>query len=143
MRMDAASWQGANQAALLGALWPVFAALRRHIGQPESSDSGTQFSPPLDPPSAIDRLAEIFALSPFEIAVLLLCAGVELDSRFAETCASAQGDPRKGYATFGLALASVSPGSTSTSRQRRSGRSRDNALQCASGSVASARPKVA
>ena len=107
MRMDAASWQGANQAALLGALWPVFAALRRHIGQPESSDSGTQFSPPLDPPSAIDRLAEIFALSPFEIAVLLLCAGVELDSRFAETCASAQGDPRKGYATFGLALATL------------------------------------
>ncbi|HME22858.1 MAG TPA: ATP-binding protein [Acetobacteraceae bacterium] len=107
MSTDAASWQTANQAALLAALSPVFAALRRHIGEPESIDPGTQFAPPLDPPSAIDRLPAIFGLSPFESAVLLLCAGVELDGRFAEACAIAQGDPRKCYATFGLALAAL------------------------------------
>ena len=59
------------------------------------------------PPSAIDRLTEIFALSPFERAVLLLCAGVELDGRFAEACAAAQGDPHKLNATYGLALAAL------------------------------------
>jgi hypothetical protein len=105
--MDAASWQAANQTALLAALRPVFAALSRHIGHAESFDPGTPLSAPLDPPSAIDRLLEIFALSPFESAVLLLCAGVELDGRFAEACAKAQGDARKGYATFGLALAAL------------------------------------
>ena len=49
----------------------------------------------------------MFALSPFERAVLLLCAGVELEGRFSEVCAAAHGDPRRGFATFGLALAAL------------------------------------
>jgi hypothetical protein len=46
-------------------------------------------------------------LSPFERDLLLLCAGVELDSTFAALCANAQGDPRRDYPTFGLALAAL------------------------------------
>ena len=107
MKMQTASWQAANQTALLAALRTVHVALRRHIGQTEPADDAPQFAPPLDPPAAIDRLTERFALSPFEAAVLLLCAGLELDGRFAEACAAAQGDPRKGYATFSLALAAL------------------------------------
>ena len=47
---------------------------------------------------ALDRLSTVFGLSPFERDVLLLCAGVELDSAFAEII----GEP-----TFGLALAKL------------------------------------
>ncbi len=43
----------------------------------------------------------------FERAVLLLCAGMELDSGFAASCAAAQGDPARRYPTFSLALAAL------------------------------------
>ncbi|HYM74178.1 MAG TPA: AAA family ATPase [Stellaceae bacterium] len=104
---SSAPWQAANQAALQAALQPVYAAVYRHTGRDTSADPGTQSAPPLDPPAAIERITEIFDLSPFERATLLLCAGVELDSRFADACAAAHGDPRKGYATFGLALTAL------------------------------------
>jgi ATP-dependent 26S proteasome regulatory subunit len=57
---------------------------------------------------AIDRLARVLYLSPFERRVLLLTAAVELDGEVAALVASLQdgGDPRS---TFGLALA-VLPG---------------------------------
>jgi hypothetical protein len=56
--------------------------------------------------SAIDTLVSVFGLSPFERSVLLLCAGMELDSRFAALCASAQSEPRP-CPTFSLALAAL------------------------------------
>jgi hypothetical protein len=63
----------------------------------------------LPAPSAIDGLCAAFGLSEFERHVLLLCAGVELESSFADACAIAQGDPRRAYPTFSLAL-STAPG---------------------------------
>ncbi|MBD1823640.1 ATP-binding protein [Cyanobacteria bacterium FACHB-DQ100] len=56
-----------------------------------------------DPP-AIEQLCEVFGLTPFERKILLLCAGVELDSTVAALCAAIQEDSRHAYATFGLAL---------------------------------------
>src|SRR4029453_6660350 len=44
---------------------------------------------------------------PFQRYVLLLCAGMELDGSFAASCAAAQGDSRRAYPTFGLALAAL------------------------------------
>ncbi len=44
-------------------------------------------------PPALDTLAGTFGLSAFERSVLLLCAGVELDSRYAPLCAAVQQDP--------------------------------------------------
>jgi hypothetical protein len=38
----------------------------------------------MEAPPALETLTETFSLSPFERALLLLCAGVELDGRFAE-----------------------------------------------------------
>ncbi|HEY0384519.1 MAG TPA: ATP-binding protein, partial [Pyrinomonadaceae bacterium] len=61
----------------------------------------------LPAPAALDHLAAVLALSPFERDLLLLCAGVELDGSFASLCASAQNDSRRGYPTFSLALAAL------------------------------------
>ncbi|HEX3350145.1 MAG TPA: ATP-binding protein [Acetobacteraceae bacterium] len=105
--MQPASWQAANQTALVAALRPVYAALCRHAGKPAPPEPASPSALPLDPPAALDTLVETFALTSFERAVLLLCAGVELEGRFAEACATALGDVRKSPATFGLALAAL------------------------------------
>src|SRR5262249_14448798 len=57
--------------------------------------------------TALVNLCEIFSLSSFERDIILLCAGVELDSTFPAHCAAASGDPRKLYPTFSLALAAL------------------------------------
>jgi len=58
-------------------------------------------------PTTLDALCAGFGLSDFERDVLLLCAGVELDASFASLCTAAQGDARRPYPTFGLALAAL------------------------------------
>jgi hypothetical protein len=58
-------------------------------------------------PPALEGLAAVFSLSPFEREVLLLCAGMELDADFPRLCAEAQGDARRTYPTFSLALAAL------------------------------------
>src|SRR5262249_54238662 len=57
-------------------------------------------------PPALHRLAELFALTPFERDLMLLCAGVELAARFAGGCRNAHGPSAP---TFGLALALLPP----------------------------------
>jgi hypothetical protein len=57
--------------------------------------------------SPVKFLSRTFELSAFERDVLLLSAGVELESRFALACAEAQKDPRLIAPTFGMALASL------------------------------------
>ncbi len=54
---------------------------------------------------ALKILANNLGLSDFECHVLALCLGMELDTRFSELCARAQGDPNKPYPTFALAFA--------------------------------------
>ncbi len=56
-------------------------------------------------PAALDQLCQAFRLSEFEREILLLAAGLEMDSRFAGLCAAAQGDPARNHLTFSLALA--------------------------------------
>ena len=56
---------------------------------------------------ALDGLCAMWSLSPFERDVLLLCAGMELDSEFAALCAEAQGNPSRPFPTFSLALAAL------------------------------------
>jgi hypothetical protein len=58
-------------------------------------------------PFALERICSIFSLSSFERMLLLLCAGMELDGSFASLCAAAQGDDRRAYPTFSLALAAL------------------------------------
>ncbi|MEM9119466.1 MAG: ATP-binding protein [Cyanobacteria bacterium P01_F01_bin.56] len=55
--------------------------------------------------SALKKLCQRLRLTPFEVNVLLLCAGVELEATWGPLCAAAQADPQRPYPTFGLALA--------------------------------------
>ena len=108
--MSAASpnWIEANQRDLLNAIGEVRVALDR-IAKGEDGSA-----PHLDAvhqssavPSAVQALCSAFGLSRFERAILLMCAGVELDGRFASACATAQGDPARPFPTFSLALAAL------------------------------------
>lgn len=70
-------------------------------------------------PPSIDVITSIFGLSSFERKVLLMCAGVELDSEFASLISSIQGGQGQILPTFSLALSvfsdaqwnALSPGS--------------------------------
>ena len=61
----------------------------------------------LPTPAALDVVTDAFGLSPFERAVLLLCAGVEMDSRVAAACAAAGARDRRFPVTFGLAFTAL------------------------------------
>jgi hypothetical protein len=98
------TWQEENQAGLVAALRPVHAALLKYLGREEDAAALPEARGGC---VTLDALCERFELSGFECAALLLCAGVELDGRFAQLCAAAQGDPKRGYATFALALAAL------------------------------------
>jgi hypothetical protein len=120
-------WQSRNQVELAEELARLTARLRRHAGgiaRPTTGSNGpievVADSPSFDEPTlsesedsrpglppALENLCVAFGLSPFERDVLLLCAGVELDSTVAPLCAAAQGDPSRTYPTFSLALAAL------------------------------------
>ncbi len=57
-----------------------------------------------EPPPALLLLARELGLSEFERDILLLCIGVEFDTRVAALCARAQDDPGRVYPTFALAM---------------------------------------
>jgi hypothetical protein len=98
------AWTDGNQAYLVS----EFARLKRLLGlEPAAEPERAMEDVPivLEPPAAIDVLSENFGLSRFERDVLLLCAGVEMDSQLAALCGAAQGRAEKSYATFGMTLA--------------------------------------
>jgi hypothetical protein len=97
------SWPEANQAFLAA----EFARLRARLAEKATEAPAIQGLTDMDPPAAIDRLVAIFGLSSFERDILLLCAGVEMDSALAAQCAEAQGSSQRIPPTFGLALAAL------------------------------------
>jgi hypothetical protein len=114
---DADNWAEANQRYLMARLAVVRESLRRHVAR-------TQDDPPPPPEidveknlreaveampglAALDVLCAAFDLSPFERDLLLLCAGMELDSSFPSLCAAAQGQQQRALPTFSLALAAL------------------------------------
>ncbi len=111
-------WLQANQNYLTKSLAVVRGALERHAKyiknthEADEEDNNSQqvsreAADYMPAPAALEMLCIVFNLSPFERDVLLLCAGMELDSTFAPLCASAQGDSLKPYPTFSLALAAL------------------------------------
>jgi len=95
------NWTEANQRHLMAALDAVRGAL-------DSSTAAERFgAEEMSPPPALETLCKLFRLSSFERAILLMCAGIELDSKFASVCAKASGDPRRDYPTFSLALGTL------------------------------------
>ncbi len=106
-------WTDLNQQYLLQALAEIRSALLRHAGEspepagqevPNGSKGEDQTHAALP---ALERLTQTFGLSAFERSVLLLCAGMELDSSFGSLCARAQNDASRPYPTFSLALAAL------------------------------------
>jgi hypothetical protein len=118
MTSRAPNWSEANQRHLMASLAGVRTALERHAatasntGEPPEA-AGTSKVPELpsslpgQSPFALELAATGFDLTPFERDVLLLAAGMELDSRFAALCARANGDPARAFPTFSLALAAL------------------------------------
>ncbi len=92
-------WADANQRHLVAAIAEVRVALERHLDVQPAARAANGQAAALTPPAALDRVSEAFGLSGFERAVLVLCAGVELDAGVASLCGSGP--------TFGLALAAL------------------------------------
>ncbi|MGD0830447.1 MAG: ATP-binding protein [Terracidiphilus sp.] len=107
-------WQEFNQRKLVR----EFAVLRRRLdgGSPEDAcglvddEQPSKDATPQD--AAIDRLAAIFQLTLFERELLLLAAGVEMDSALADRCAQLTGrsaiGAQHGLVTFSLAISTLS-----------------------------------
>ena len=114
------NWHEANQRYLMAAVGEVREELQRYkdcsgnVAENKSARSGysvaqgelKQAAESLPGPAALDILAALFSLSPFERNIVLMCAGMELDSTFDSLCAAIQGDLRP-FPTFSLALAAL------------------------------------
>lgn len=120
------NWYESNQRYLMARLQSVRGALELHAAMSSQAEPSAETSPSphsgqlnealslceeaaanLPQAAALDQLCHVFSLSPFERDLLLLCAGSELDGSFSSLCAAAQGDNRRTYATFSLALAAL------------------------------------
>ena len=115
------NWLEANQRCLTAALDEVRAMLEGRaattsetkgasnspLNVEEGAGALTWSSSAISPPAALETLCKLFGLSSFERAVLVMCAGSELDSKFASVFANASGDPRRDYPTFSLALGTL------------------------------------
>jgi len=100
------NWTDANQRLLAA----EFARIKAQLAGEDvktATDTADEIRATLPAPSAIDRLIDYFDLSTFERDVLLLCAGVDMDSNLASLCASAQDGSQLPHATFSLALAAL------------------------------------
>ncbi len=103
------TWQEANQHYMAAAIAPIRRTLQQHSKQssPSEPDSLTANDYELsthawNTPPALESLCQCFDLSPFERAVVLLCAGIELQADWGQLCAAA-GPPYQPVPTFGLA----------------------------------------
>ena len=118
------NWNEANQRYLMAAVGVVRETLERHHVHSQERHEKKQTTAHADQasaaqkalkaaaaampsPSALETLCTRFGLSGFERDLLLLCAGIELDSIFAAVCGAAQGDPARAFPTFSLALAAL------------------------------------
>jgi hypothetical protein len=100
-------WTEANQAYLVA----EFARLKDRLSadpQGYADEAIEKAREDLESPPAIDQVSDLFGLSRFERDLLLLCAGVEMDSKLASLCSEVQGHPQRTNATFGLAMAVLS-----------------------------------
>jgi len=99
-------WNEANQSYLTAALEELTARL----AGTDSADAvrkREKVAAGMAAPPALQSITQGFGLSSFEREVLLLCAGVELDSRVARACAQAHGDPGRPFATFSLTMTAL------------------------------------
>jgi hypothetical protein len=104
-------WIDANQLYLSAEFARITVLLQRASGEDAPEDDRRQAQHDvarvrleLQDAAAIDRLCAGFGLTPFERDVLLLTAGVEMESALARRCAEINGHLGAAYATFAIAL---------------------------------------
>ncbi|NER81111.1 MAG: ATP-binding protein [Leptolyngbya sp. SIO1D8] len=107
------TWQQVNQQYLWIALDQIKQRLSEKAGQPIDLskdpdealiEAAELFADEWETTAALDELCNTFNLSTFERDILVLCAGMEMDSSFGPLCAMAQGDQQKPFPTLGLAM---------------------------------------
>ena len=106
MPSSGTSWTEANRAYLVA----EFARIRDLMTSNSSISAereAANIRSAMQQPPAMDRLVELFQLSGFERELLLLCAGVEMDSALAAQCAAVSGHPQRSDVTFSLAMAAL------------------------------------
>ena len=96
--------QDVQMASLGDALDRVYGALVGMSPDGIAGEDRARSLPLNEPCFALHRLESVFALSPFERDVVLLCAGASLETRFLSACAAEHHDPAATWPTFGLAL---------------------------------------
>jgi hypothetical protein len=111
MSRAAETWYEANRRYLAAALAelrtllaPEAQATPANGRRRAKAEKAQTLAAAMSPPPALESLSASFGLAPFERALLLLCAGVELDPALAALCASASGDATAPRATFAFAL---------------------------------------
>ena len=100
----ATAWGEQNQQYLIQSIEQIKALLYARVNPDQSPlESGNLavLNPPVEG-LALDILCQQFQLSAFDRAILLLCAGIELDSTIASLCRAI--DSQHPYITFSLAL---------------------------------------
>jgi len=113
--MNLQQWTENNQKFLVESIAEIKQLLKQHISKMEKKnpeEAKIEYEIGAIHPdwtdaeslSTIDSICKLFSLTDFEKSILLLCAGVELDSEMAYLCARAQGNSSNTYPTFGLAL---------------------------------------
>lgn len=103
---SALAWAESNQRHLAAELARLRGLLETRAGQQVASvnvENPAELAAQMSAPPALDVVCNLFKLSSFERGLLLLCAGMELDSRFAGLCA-ALNDPLHPFPTFSLGL---------------------------------------
>ncbi len=101
------SWEMLNQGYLVRAFARLLGRLDGNPPAAEAEDFEMLDAAPMTPPPAIDTLASIFELTAFERELLLLLAGVEMDSTLAARCAEIVGRTQHGAVSFSLAMATL------------------------------------
>ena len=112
-------WTGTNQQLLVAEFTRLRARFTDEVDAEQAREQVAIAQAAMLMPSAIDRLVEAFGLSSFERDLLLLCAGVEMDSKLASAWAGAAGREAHASVTFGRALAALDdPHWSATTRAR-------------------------
>jgi hypothetical protein len=108
-RGDEQLWLAGNQQHLMAAVARVRRAIESRGTAPldDEEEQLRVIAESMPAPPALERLCETFGLSPFERDVVVLCAGIDLDTAFARILAEASGDTRRTLPTFALALAAL------------------------------------
>jgi AAA+ superfamily predicted ATPase len=100
-------WESLNHQALMAAIADVESYFQADASP---NAAAVPVSAALEPPAAIDQLCYALKLTPFERAIVLLCAGVELSRSLPPLLAAHHHDPQGTSLTFGLALGRLPQG---------------------------------